>query len=724
MRYSSRVRRLGPVVVLVVSGLFAFGACGACGASNPPNRLVLQFDAGSDGAADASPGPGHPQDDAATQYLGAPCVDDGQCNDQIACTYDSCDTTAGRCLNVPDDTQCDNGIYCDGREVCVVGHGCESGPVITCSTGNACTIAQCVEANKGCLYVPRDVDQDGDPDGHCTGGHDCDDLDPNVSSLHPEVCDNGVDDNCNGVIDETPCVSPQGETCAGAVAISGAGTYGLSTVGNGMTLSASCGVTNPSAGQTVIAAIAVPAGPAADLEVWATTGSVEVAVALQAVCGQPSSELGCGSGTGATSVRARAYGVTPGTYYAVVTTQSPASVELKVVLLPPTPRATNVDCATASPIVPGAPTTVSIVDPPTDLPTACPTGTGELTYALTLAQAQDVRVYASTVQGSGLPVIGLRDPACTGASDELSCRGMASLPVFRRNLAPGVYVVTVSATSPIDASVQVVLSTPSATPPDQTCVSPPAIAANEAIALDLSNHEDAIKDGCGSGGYDAAYDLTLAGASDVLLVERIPQSDQGSVSLDAPACSMALVCTAGTPGETPVRTAKRNVGPGDYRAVVTDQLGLQGTLEALVRPTLAPTIVAAGAADTCTAPLDVSAGGFFTGDTSTANADYTSPCDAPTSLPGGAPDQVLSLDLVQPQRVVLDMEGSSYTTILDVRQGSACPGTPILGDCYVGFGAQKSFLDLELAAGQYWILVDGYAGAKGPWDLDVRVLDP
>jgi hypothetical protein len=74
--------------------------------------------------------------------------------------------------------------------------------------------------------------------------------------------------------------------------------------------------------------------------------------------------------------------------------------------------------------------------------------------------------------------------------------------------------------------------------------------------------------------------------------------------------------------------------------------------------------------------------------------------------------------------VVLDMEGSTYTTILDVRQGPSCPGTPVMNGCYVGFGASKSFLDLELEAGAYWIIIDGYQLAKGPWELDVRILPP
>ena len=68
------------------------------------------------------------------------------------------------------------------------------------------------------------------------------------------------------------------------------------------------------------------------------------------------------------------------------------------------------------------------------------------------------------------------------------------------------------------------------------------------------------------------------------------------------------------------------------------------------------------------------------------------------------------------------MTGSAYETILDVRQGPTCPGIPIDSACYVGFGPTRSFLDLQLDAGTYFIIVSGYDGQKGPWNLDVRVL--
>ena len=711
------ILRVVRLALLLAIGLLVVAACG--------NRNVgidrsVPFDAG---AGEAGPDASGTQDAAgdASPYLGGPCVDDAQCDDGIACTYDSCDQAVGRCLNVPDDSQCQDGVYCDGQEVCVPGHGCEAGPVVACDNGNECVLAMCVEATQSCQYTPRDVDQDGDPDAHCDPGHDCNDLDPDVSSIHAEVCHNGIDDNCNGLIDETPCIVPQGDTCASAVALTAPGTLALSTLGCNDTYATSCSVANPQAGQNVVAAITVPAGPNVDLEMWASTQGSPVAVAIESSCGDPTTELACGAGgpTGGYDVRARAYDVAPGTYFAIVTTQYAGPVNLEVDLLAPTPAATDVDCGSAIPIQPGTPVAVSIVNPPTDLPTACLSAAGELTYSFTLTQPQDVNVYASATKGSGTPVLGLRDPGCTAATDELEC---GSSPLFERSLPAGTYVVTLGATAPIDANLTVSLSAPTAAPPDQTCASPPSIGLNQSIPIDLSSHENAIKDGCLSSGPDAAYDLSVPSASDVLLVLRLPDVETGAVSLDTPSCntSSSLGCTVYS---TPVRLDKRNVPAGDYRAVIADQLGLQGTLDALVRPTVAPTILASGSADTCATAVDASSGGFFTGDTSTTSANYEQPCDAPGN-PMSAPDQVLSMNLAQPQRVVLDMEGSTYTTLLDVEQGPSCPGTPVPSACYVGFGPQRSFLDLELQAGQYWIIIDGYSGQKGPWNLDVRVLPP
>ncbi len=51
------------------------------------------------------------------------------------------------------------------------------------------------------------VDRDGD--GYPAGPRDCNDLDPTVHVGAPEICGDGIDNNCNGMIDESPCVYGQ-----------------------------------------------------------------------------------------------------------------------------------------------------------------------------------------------------------------------------------------------------------------------------------------------------------------------------------------------------------------------------------------------------------------------------------------------------------------------------------------------------------------------------------
>src|SRR5690606_38455543 len=115
-------------------------------------------------------------------------------------------------------------------------------------------------------------------------------------------------------------------------------------------------------------------------------------------------------------------------------------------------------------------------------------------------------------------------------------------------------------------------------------------------------------------------------------------------------------------------------------------------LTVLVRPTVAPTLVSGtdGCVGTRTVPA---AGGFFTGNTSTHSGDFGASCDSPGQPLGGARDQLLRLDLSQSRRVVLDMSGSFFTTLLDVRTGASCPGAEVPGACHVGFGPGKSFLE-------------------------------
>ena len=718
--YALRVRRLFALFLLgVTAGSLVF----ACGSGSSKDILASRYDAGIEGGDGALIGEIMPGEDAAVDpTIGGPCVDDGQCDDKVPCSFDACDQVLHRCRNTPDDSRCDDSVYCNGREKCLRARGCVPGAVVTCQDGTACTIDRCVEANRSCEHVPRDIDGDGDPDDHCPGGHDCDDLDPNVSGTHPEICINQKDDNCNAMKDEPPCASSQNDSCANPLLIGGPGTYTLSTLGSAKDYATSCSVAAPSVAHDVVAAITIPASGPKDLDVWATVNGTEVSVAIFTACGDPTSERACGSRPAAASIRTRLRGLAPGTYFAVVTTQREVPIELRVDMLDPTPAPTNEACTNATPITENVATTVSIIDPAKDLAGACLAATGELTYALTLAQAADVRVFASTIIGAGVPFVGLRTPHCTDGADELRCRASGALPLFARNLAAGTYVLTVAASAPIDANILVRTFPPTVAPADQTCATAPAAVVNATTPVSLAGHEDAIKDGCLPGNPSAAFALPLSVASDVMLIGRFPQNKLGAVSLDNPGCLPGDVRACFT-GGTPVRVSRRNVPPGDYRAVITDTNGDNDTLTVLVRPTVAPTIVTD--ADACGTAVTIPVtGGYFTGDTTGKNAEFSAGCDAPGTAPGGAPDQVLRLELTQAQRVVFNMDGSTYNTILDIRQGAACPGLEVADACYVGFSGPRSFLDMTLQAGIYWVIIDGYQGAVGPWNLDVRMLPP
>jgi hypothetical protein len=284
--------------------------------------------------------------------------------------------------------------------------------------------------------------------------------------------------------------------------------------------------------------------------------------------------------------------------------------------------------------------------------------------------------------------------------------------------------VRVSASAPTDASVLVSVAPPTPAPQDETCDAAPAIAANTTTSLTLADHVDDVRLGCAIGMVDAARTLELPRASDVLLLERLSSGDVAAIELAAPACaapSDLRACAIG--GSSPVRAAARNVPAGSWRVVAESRLAAPVEVTALVRDTVPATLVPF--ADVCASAVDVPAGGgFFQGNTANASADYPAGCDGGGVSGAGGPDQVLRLVLAKKQRVVADMQGSSYTTLLDVRRGPACPGTEVPNGCSVGFSSSRSFVDLVLDPGTYWLQVDGYGGNAGAWQMDVRVVDP
>jgi len=98
--------------------------------------------------------------DAGTCLAGmAPICDDG-----VGCTDDLCNESTDSCDNVANDTNCDNGLYCDGMEPCDPVLDCLAGTAVNCSDGVACTDDSCNESTDACDNVANDGScDDGDP---------------------------------------------------------------------------------------------------------------------------------------------------------------------------------------------------------------------------------------------------------------------------------------------------------------------------------------------------------------------------------------------------------------------------------------------------------------------------------------------------------------------------------------------------------------------------------
>src|SRR5688572_1633229 len=252
---------------IIVAGAVLAG----CDGTPPDNPFVTT---GSTGGNAQGSGGGTVVD----PELGEPCIEDAQCDDGIDCTSDSCDGAFDRCRYHPEPAPCDNGVHCDGTEVCDGKLGCIPGPPFDCGDDNVCTIDTCVEESQSCRNDPRDADDDGDPDAHCPPGGDCDDNDPNVSSQAEEVCDNGIDDDCDETVDEDECASPENDTCLDALLIEASGTYTMSTYGAAAEYPTSC--SPPGALRDVVAAVILPPGPPVDVVARARTDTAPVSTAL------------------------------------------------------------------------------------------------------------------------------------------------------------------------------------------------------------------------------------------------------------------------------------------------------------------------------------------------------------------------------------------------------------------------------------------------------------
>jgi hypothetical protein len=117
------------------------------------------------------------------------------CDDDFACTTDSCNEATDTCSHIPDGTVCSDGQFCNGVEVCSPSQGCIAGAPIVCSDAFRCSTDTCNETTDDC---DTDFSTCVCGDNEVTGVEKCD---PPVTAGTFEDCNNMVDDDFDGDVD-------------------------------------------------------------------------------------------------------------------------------------------------------------------------------------------------------------------------------------------------------------------------------------------------------------------------------------------------------------------------------------------------------------------------------------------------------------------------------------------------------------------------------------------
>ncbi|MFC1611019.1 proprotein convertase P-domain-containing protein [Myxococcota bacterium] len=182
---------------------------GACGGGTPnlcsdDNGCTFDTcDEASDACFnDSAPMDGTACDDGNFCLVGETCLDGScgggnarVCDDDTACTFDSCDEVNDTCDADPTPL---NGTFCEDSEFCTLMTQCDdgvcgSGATRPCDDGNSCTQDTCDDTDDICVNDGAPLDGSGCDDGfYCTQGTTCSDG----------VCGGGAPLDCN---DNEPC---------------------------------------------------------------------------------------------------------------------------------------------------------------------------------------------------------------------------------------------------------------------------------------------------------------------------------------------------------------------------------------------------------------------------------------------------------------------------------------------------------------------------------------
>ncbi len=126
----------------------------------------------------------------------APSVSDG-----VSCTDDSCDEINDVIVHVANNANCDNGLFCDGTEICSATSDCLAGLPPFTNDGVNCTDDSCDEVNDVIVHVVNNANCNNGL--FCDGVETCDAINNCLVGTPPNIDDGVVctDDSCNEATD-------------------------------------------------------------------------------------------------------------------------------------------------------------------------------------------------------------------------------------------------------------------------------------------------------------------------------------------------------------------------------------------------------------------------------------------------------------------------------------------------------------------------------------------
>jgi len=630
------------------------------------------------------------------------CTSDADCADRIDCTIDVC-LPAHYCSNELDNSQCSDGLVCNGVESCDPLRGCITAPPPSCDDQDSCTIDRCDEATKACVHGPRDFDRDGEIDYHCGTGTDCDDFDATRGMSAREICGDEVDNDCDERIDEADCGPVPHDNCADPLDISAGGVFEVSTVGALSDHVVSCN--SEAASRDVVFSFRIDEPRDIKLVASGLRGDDRedvTSLSLQRSCGAFESELQCSHGfPGDLRVRA----LPAGQYSLVVsTTLGVRSVVLTATFSPATSAPPNQTCEQATDISRGGHFAANFVDIPDSTMSSCSVeNQPDLYYTLTLTEKSDLEVSVIGDETASLAVA-LRKGGCVPDATEVRCELGARVLSHHHELDPGDYILVLQGPSSreIGFGLDVSILPPTPPPAGDSCKQVLPITFGQTQRVSLIGLQKDIASRCQSTGPDAVLSFTLDTPQDIEITVAAPEDAQAVVMLQT-TCgdpTTERYCRAGTS----LKNRVYGLPAGEYFLVAQADTATAVDVRVDVRPAVLLTAVSGN--DTCSMAFDIPlTGGLFQGNTRTLMPTYTATCG------GGALSADAAYRLVLPttKHVVATVDALFDSVLLryDTSAGMPiCQGPETR--CIDDSEGSMSRLDEVLGPGTYYYIVDGY----------------